>query len=259
MTLPPPNQPFQAPQPQPKNNSFLGLLGIFLVAMGCLIMVCVVGSGYLVIRYVLETSSETATPAAGGSVQDGEPTPSLSAPLQTTSPGISPTSVPIVDLTMAEETLRTVISQAEVPINDPLDLVHRLQGKPIIPPTLPGDPTVYQIGNSQSFWIVNGDTDEQSQVEARLAYATPHLYFWIENGVKYNTGDLQTLSETFENKIYPTDREFFGSEWTPGVDNDPHLYVLYTRGLGSRVAGYFSSADSIHPRHPHIPMGTKCL
>ncbi len=240
------NQPPQAPQPQRKNNNFLGLLGIFLVAMGCLIMVCVVGSGYLVIRYVLETRSGTATPVSGGSTQSGEPTPTLTNPKQTSSPLISPTAVPEVDLTMAEETLKT-LSQAEVPINDPLDLVHRLQGKPVISPTIPGGPTVYQIGDSQSFWIVNGDTDEQSQVQAKLTYTTPHLYFWIENGVKYNAGDLQKLCETFENKIYPTDREFFGSEWTPGVDNDPHLYVLFTRGLGSRVAGYFSSADEIPP------------
>ncbi len=251
MNLPDPNQPPQPslpPQPQRQNN-FLGLLGIFLVAMGCLIMVCVVGAGYLVLRYVLNPSNGTATPTASVSEMPGNPTPTLANLTVTSTPGTTgtiPTPAPKVDLSMAEETLR-ILSQAEVPVNDPLSLAHRLQGKPVIPPTIPGQPKIYQVGDTQSFWIVNGDTDVQSQVQAKLAYTTPHLYFWIQNGVQYNTGDLQKLCDTFENKIYPTDREFFGSEWTPGVDNDIHLYILLTGGLGSRIAGYFSSADEIPP------------
>ena len=53
--------------------------------------------------------------------------------------------------------------------------------------------------------------------------------------------------DSFENKIYPTDREFFGSEWTPGVDNDPHIYIVYTRGSGASNAGYFSTPDEYNP------------
>jgi immune inhibitor A len=52
---------------------------------------------------------------------------------------------------------------------------------------------------------------------------------------------------TFEDKIYPTDRRFFGSEWTPGVDNDPHIYVLYVRGVGASTAGYYSTPDEYNP------------
>ena len=58
---------------------------------------------------------------------------------------------------------------------------------------------------------------------------------------------MRDIAETFETQIYPTTRAFFGSEWTPGVDGDPHLYILYARGLGFRVAGYYSSADQ-YPR-----------
>ena len=61
-------------------------------------------------------------------------------------------------------------------------------------------------------------------------------------------GDLKRLADTFETKIYPTDREFFGSEWSPGIDDDVHLYVLYARGLGTSIAGYFSSADELPPQ-----------
>jgi immune inhibitor A len=31
------------------------------------------------------------------------------------------------------------------------------------------------------------------------------------------------------------------------VDGDPHLYIVYSRGLGNSIAGLFSSIDSVHP------------
>jgi len=64
--------------------------------------------------------------------------------------------------------------------------------------------------------------------------------------------------DAFENKIYPTDREFFGSEWTPGVDDDPHIYILYTSGLGANVGGYFYSPDEYPRRFASTPMPMRC-
>jgi hypothetical protein len=62
---------------------------------------------------------------------------------------------------------------------------------------------------------------------ATLQYVTDHAYFWIQDNVDYKPSDLETLARTFETVIYPVNRDFFGSEWTPGVDGDPHLYVVY--------------------------------
>ena len=59
--------------------------------------------------------------------------------------------------------------------------------------------------------------------------------------------EVENLLDVFEESIYPTDRAFFGSEWTPGVDNDPHIYIIYASNLGSYVAGYFISLDEYHP------------
>jgi hypothetical protein len=53
---------------------------------------------------------------------------------------------------------------------------------------------------------------------------------------------LRAAAETFEQRTYPTVREFFGSEWTPGVDCDPRLFILHVGGLGG-VAGYYASKD----------------
>jgi hypothetical protein len=68
--------------------------------------------------------------------------------------------------------------------------------------------------------------------------------------VTYDQVALNDLVDVFENHIYATDRRVFGSEWLPGVDNDPHLHILYTRGLGGSTAGYFSSADE-YPSRAH--------
>ncbi len=145
----------------------------------------------------------------------------------------------------AVETLET-LKNSLVPINDLRDLAMRLEGKPVIPETMNETPKVYKIGDQEKFWVTNTDTNQNFQVTAILQYATEHVYFWIEKGVVFDPDDVKNLVETFENETYPKNREFFGSEWTPGIDNDPHLFILYARGGGS-VGGYFSAADSIHP------------
>ena len=108
-------------------------------------------------------------------------------------------------------------------------------------------PPIYEIGDQKTFFASNDDNIENVRVTATLRYKTSHLYFWIENGIYYNSADLKALADEFENSIYPTTRKYFGSEWTPGVDNDVHLYVLYARNLGEYVAGYFSNTDELPP------------
>ena len=134
-----------------------------------------------------------------------------------------------------------------MPINDLIDLAARLNGKIGIPRTVEPPAIPFKIGDRRDFWVSNVDNSENTLIEAKLVYLSDHMYFWIEEGVRYNQQDLAALAATFENKIYPTDRNFFGSEWTPGVDGDPHVNILYARDLGINLAGYFSSADEYNP------------
>ena len=150
------------------------------------------------------------------------------------------------NFSVPKDTLET-LENTIVPVNDLLELAERLGGQQNIPVTMDPPAAPYQVGDTQTFWVTNVDNNENSQMTAVLRYVTEHAYFWIEEGVRYDEGDLQTLAESFENKIYPTDREFFGSEWTPGVDGDPHLYIIFASDLGYSLAGYFSSADEYHP------------
>ena len=55
------------------------------------------------------------------------------------------------------------------------------------------------------------------------------------------------MGDSFEREIYHTNRAFFGSEWSPGVDGDPHLYIVLAQDLGGTVAGYFSPGDEFLP------------
>ncbi len=160
------------------------------------------------------------------------------------------TSTPVVEITRPPtsdvptdtfETLQTTI----VPENDPYELACRLEGICDVERTVEGKS--YQLGDKETFWVINSDTVEHHQINATLIYVTPHTYFWADDGADVDEGDVKKLMDTFEEEIYPTDREFFGSEANPGIDGDPHIFIVYASGLGSSVAGYFSSTDAYSP------------
>ncbi|MFV1949727.1 MAG: hypothetical protein ACC633_07325, partial [Anaerolineales bacterium] len=144
------------------------------------------------------------------------------------SPSISSPSDPSPDSGQSPEvyssTLET-LKAVEIPINDPIDIAQRLEGKENIPLTLPVDNLDRQVGESESFWVTNTDTAENFQIQATLAGVTDHLYFWIEDGVDYSQNALDKLTREFEDVIYPTNQEFFGSEWFPGVDGATHIHM----------------------------------
>jgi len=145
-------------------------------------------------------------------------------------------------MTPAEEQLAR-LSELDVPIHNPVDLVGRLTGEYGLPLSIPPREEILQVGDEESFWVSNADTHEIFQVHAILRAITDHSYFWTQAGVPYDGPVYSAMANIFEDKIYPQTRAYFGSEWTPGVDNDPRLHVLFASGLGSGLAGYFSSTD----------------
>jgi hypothetical protein len=140
-----------------------------------------------------------------------------------------------------------ILESTDVPMNDLVALARRYEGKDNIQIALDPVSSPLQIGAQDSFWVLDTDTEENFSINATLRYVTDHAYFWIEDGVRYRSRALRELAETFENQIYPTNRRYFGSEWTPGVDGDPHIYIIYAEGLGRSLAGYFSPSDEYHP------------
>ncbi len=139
-----------------------------------------------------------------------------------------------------------ILDTAIIPENDPIALAEKYRGINNTPVMLMEPPIAYINGKVRKFWVLNVDKNNYRNIDAELAYQTPHVYFWVEEGVNYSLSDVKNLVDVFENQIYQRNREIFGKEWSPGVDNDVHLTILYTQELGS-AAGYFSSADLLMP------------
>jgi len=202
-----------------------------------------------------ETIAQPPTPTAGLEISVTPPdpvmplAPSPGIPTPTTEgQSVQPAIPALIPALSPSDQTKESFERTIVPINDLVDLAQRLQGKQNLPRSLVTPATTHQVGDRSSFWVTNTDTNQNFQVDASLAYVTDHVYFWVEDGVRYNERDLKALVDVFESQIYPRNREFFGSEWTPGVDADPRLYILYASGMGSSVAGYFSTADQYLPQ-----------
>ena len=225
-------------------NTFL-LLIILALLLSCCAVSATCSTGVYIFQAIEgRNASAPATPEDISWPE--EPLPTITPAGPTATPFPSPTPVPGVtppaDAPSTEELLRS----AEVPPNDPIDLAARLRPELGEVPRVVNDAQPeYNEGDIVSFWVSNSDTDENWQIDAELVVKGEHVYMWREVGSNVKTKDLRKAARFFDGQIYPTDREFFGSEWTPGIDNDPRLHVLHASDLGDTIAGYFSSADEI--------------
>ena len=251
---------------------------ILLIALGALVLVCcccALWSGTLLALLVPRTYSsqpqvsqvvveiatpvaveETATPEAPAQTRPVESTPvavtATAAGVSGTAPATAPAGAATSVLTgtvgsaTSGVSAEVALAQATIPAADERALAERLKpGVGDIPVTVNPTPPSYEVGDKISFWVENGQTQVHRQISATLQYVTPHVYEWVEDGIQTNLNDIKRSADLFESKTYPTDREFFGSEWTPGMDNDVHLSILYANELGGGIAAYYSSADEV--------------
>jgi len=219
------------------------MIGIVLGSLLLIVVCCILilGGGAFFVRGQI-TSTETTI---------FEET----SPFRTSTPVVQESETPQVveeAIDLDTQTLE-ILEQESVPENDPADLAVRLGGvEGVVPETYPDPDAPYSVGARKEFWVTDTNTNISTKRPAVLRYVTDHAYFWVGEEVEFRASDLEELAETFENHIYPTTREFFGSEWSPGIDGDPHIYILYVSNLGFSTAGYFSSGDSVHPlAHEH--------
>lgn len=211
-------------------NTWIGLIiGVVILLSLCTCCVC----GGIAIAILAKDGPATPEPYLPPVAPN---TPAAPVPTE------PPTTDPIPD--EAAETL-AALENAEIPEADLHSLGIRFLDVPAdTPRTDPATDTDLAIGTRRQFSVSNVDNDERFEIYATLVYKTAHVYMWVEEGASVNESRLQEAADLFEEHTYPTNREFFGSEWTPGVDGDPHLSILHARNLGSTVAGYFSSPDA---------------
>jgi hypothetical protein len=103
------------------------------------------------------------------------------------------------------------------------------------------EPVSYEPGRKDTFWLVDQSRLEVYQSRFELRLVTPHAYWYVEEDNSIRQEDIEQAAAGYEEQVYPRVTAAFGEEWSPGVDNDPHLNVLNARLRG--VAGYFSSSD----------------
>ena len=166
---------------------------------------------------------------------------------ESTSPTVTPTPVATPTPIQASDA-----KFPEAPDRDLYELARSLllKSSESIPPVAKEHPVSYEEGREDTFWVTDIPSVRVYTTQAILLLVSPHAYWYMEEGVDISRKDLEKAAGIFEGEIYPRLTAAFGTEWTPGVDNDPHLTILHARLRG--VDGYFSSSDeyplSVH-RH----------
>ena len=156
-------------------------------------------------------------------------------------PEIIPT---VLRVPVDEDMLSTaeLLRETTIPQRDLYAIASRLQSADPGPRVVNEEPPHFEVGQRETFWINDEElSDTYFEIQATLRHITPHLYMWVEDGLTLDQAGIEAGALEFEEHIYPTDRQYFGSEWSPGVDNDVHIHVL-NASLPS-VGGYYSSND----------------
>lgn len=135
-----------------------------------------------------------------------------------------------------------------IPTADVFDLVRRVKGRSGTPAAafepVRSTPRDEHVGSRQDFWVYDFASKRNVRVSATLRAETDSAKWWVEDDVSEDAALLARTAQTFQDKIYPTDRRLFGPQWSPGIDDDPRIDVLIARIPGA-AAGYFSSADEL--------------
>ncbi len=98
----------------------------------------------------------------------------------------------------------------------------------------------YQVGDIASFTVGREDLT----VAAALAAVGEHAYFWVEVGQPVDVDAYDRAARLFD-QVYPIAHRYFGSEWSPGVDGDPRIFILHTTLLEESIGGFAVPFDQL--------------
>ena len=143
-----------------------------------------------------------------------------------------------------------------------------LPGVGDISPVVRHDSVPLEVGHRETLQLVDLEAPELYESDFELRLVTPNAYWLVEDGLKVEQDDLERSAAEFEETIYPLVTGAFGSEWKPGIDGDPRLYIINASLQG--VGGYYSASDeypkalrpvsnereSIYINSRYLPVGT---
>jgi len=158
-----------------------------------------------------------------------DPTPATTSPPATDSPTPTATATPS--------------PSANPPDRDRVDLAQRYLGLPADAPRIARtEPFAHEVGDSETFNLLDLDGPSTYEVTATLRAITDHAYFFVQNDSLFSESLLQQIAADFESDVWPKVTAAFGEPWTPGVDGDPRITILHADLLGA--GGYVSGADA---------------
>lgn len=176
---------------------------------------------------------------AGAPGSGGKPRPTVT--LMPTLGPVTPTetSVPTPTVVPRSALLAQEIGDAKV---QPFDAMTWLSGVDItggtpMPTAQPLKQHHYSVGSVERFYLGS------LTISARLVYQNKVVNMWVESGLPVSASDAAKAANIFADKIYPTDRQVFGDEANPGIDDDPRVNILTALYLGPNIAGYFAPSD----------------
>ncbi len=105
---------------------------------------------------------------------------------------------------------------------------HQIVPEPV-DPIVATEATPRREGEVDTFWILNNDKNTWSEVEMKLLGVSEHAYFWFDTARTPDPEKVQAAMAAFES-VYEPVRAMFGEENVPGVDGDPHIYILHPAG-----------------------------
>jgi immune inhibitor A len=104
-------------------------------------------------------------------------------------------------------------------------------------------PQLRVAGATRQFAIKDSRASDRRWITARLRIITEHAALWVQDGLWHDVRGLQDAAHFFEMEVLGPIRLAFGTEWIPGVDNDPRIQILHVSGLGTDLLGYTSPLD----------------
>lgn len=175
-------------------------------------------------------------PQAGPSAS---PTVSFSTPVPSTPTPLASSALTTLDMTAA-------LLAKSLPYANGFELTRTVRGRSGQPANgfepVRTTPPVEDVGSTNEFWTYDFAAKKNVRTPVTLRLITDHAKWWVANNASVDMTGLRATASSFENNVYPTNRRLYGEEWSPGIDADPRINVVFAR-LPGAAAGYFSGSD----------------
>ena len=101
----------------------------------------------------------------------------------------------------------------------------------------------YEFKEEKQFFVPElvKRADDKERVEANMVGRGENIYVFVDNRMDITLKEVDKLVAEFDNNIYPTLTELFGSP--PDVDNNQRVMVLLTKFNNPLTSGFFNPKD----------------